>query len=51
MLVMHVMAVRVGMFDCGVSVLMFVPLAQMQPKTCRHECPRDAQLQRDSVAQ
>ena len=49
--VMHVMAVGVRMFNCVVSVLMFVSLAQMQPKTCRHECSGDAQLQGDGVAE
>jgi hypothetical protein len=50
MLVMHVMAVSVSMADCVVSVLMFVPLAEMQPKANRHECPGDTQLPGDSVA-
>jgi hypothetical protein len=50
MLVMHVMAVSVIMADCVVSVLMLVPLAQMQPKTYRHESPGDTQPQGHSVA-
>ena len=51
MLVMHVMAVSVIMVDCVVSVLMFVPLAEMQPKTRRHECSGDDQLHGDDVTE
>ena len=49
--VVHVMAMSVSVVNCIVGVLMFVPFAQMQPKTDRHKYAGDAQLHRDSVAE